>query len=571
MLGLLDHDVLSSIEIPFLPEYGDPYATPQREVFTPEAAPPSRDEAERADMETFVLSRGPRASHLGRNSFAASSSVGSGTVTGSSSFRSVGDKRASLIHRNSIISTKIGPTIEESPIRVTKDLPNDRLPSPGPSRPASILEKTPTATFATLSTSPSQSSMRSVRSNGSSGTTKVMEEKGRKANTSATRPSLTSKFAPSWLFNPFRSGPSEPQTTVVSASAIGSPTNTPTTTSPARPIRQPGKPSKNNSVNTSPLSRSPGPMTIRAKPNVSTRSTLSRTFEEENTLTQRSSPRARHPNSPIGTSPREDTHFGKRRSTLSSLSIPVASSSPIATSSRPNPSRPQANVSYTQASLARRWQHMFPQQVYKHEIKWRSMVTPGCLPLSAEHFPSNSELESSYDVFSYDFVIDSMDMRSFLVKPPALSVATFKYDKDEVRRQWALCVMRGMVAVRLVQGFQFVLRPHKEKTAEIGEERGFLRRNKSYVGPDDDMTPKPGGTASILRSTADPVYLSMSNEIHRISYTGEAIQVKRYVRRMPPTKPFEYECLIWPKLGVGYTELKTTFTSHGLENYGWNR
>lgn len=85
------------------------------------------------------------------------------------------------------------------------------------------------------------------------------------------------------------------------------------------------------------------------------------------------------------------------------------------------------------------------------------------------------------------------------------------------------------------------------------------------------MTPKPAGTADILRSTADPVYLSMSNEIHRISYTGEAIQVKRYVRRMPPTKPFEYECLIWPKLGVGYTELKTTFTSHGLENYGWNR
>ncbi|TFY54929.1 hypothetical protein EVG20_g9506 [Dentipellis fragilis] len=63
----------------------------------------------------------------------------------------------------------------------------------------------------------------------------------------------------------------------------------------------------------------------------------------------------------------------------------------------------------------------------------------------------------------------------------------------------------------------------------------------------------------------------MSNEIHRISYTGEAIQVRRYVRRMPPSQPFEYKCLIWPKLGVGYTELSTRFTSHGLENYGWNR
>lgn len=199
------------------------------------------------------------------------------------------------------------------------------------------------------------------------------------------------------------------------------------------------------------------------------------------------------------------------------------------------------------------------------------MVTPGCLPLSVEYFPTATELDSSYDVFSYDFVIDPPEMRSFLVKPPPPMVASNRHDKDEIRRSWALRVMRGMVAVRLVQGFQIILRPHREKETETEGERGFLRRNKSYIGTDDDMTPKPAGAAEVLQSTADPVYLSMSNEIHRISYTGEAIQVKRYVRRMPPTQPFEYQCLIWPKLGVGYTELATEFTSHGLENYGWNR
>ena len=36
-------------------------------------------------------------------------------------------------------------------------------------------------------------------------------------------------------------------------------------------------------------------------------------------------------------------------------------------------------------------------------------------------------------------------------------------------------------------------------------------------------------------------------------------------------QPFEYQCLIWPKLGEGYTELKTTFRPHGMESYGWNR
>jgi len=39
------------------------------------------------------------------------------------------------------------------------------------------------------------------------------------------------------------------------------------------------------------------------------------------------------------------------------------------------------------------------------------MVTPACLPLSVEHFPTTAEIDSSYDVFSYDFVIDPPEMR----------------------------------------------------------------------------------------------------------------------------------------------------------------
>jgi DEP domain-containing protein 5 len=188
------------------------------------------------------------------------------------------------------------------------------------------------------------------------------------------------------------------------------------------------------------------------------------------------------------------------------------------------------------------------------------MVTPGCLPLTVEFFPTVLELESSYDVFSYDFVVHPPEMRSFLVRAPTLKGIT-----EEVRREWALVVMRGMAAVRLAQGFQFVLRPKTTQT----EDTNVHSRSTSFMP--DEMTPQLMGASEILRSTKEPVYLSMSNEIHRISYTGEAIQVRRYVRRMPPTSAFEYRCLIWPKLGGGYTELETSFTSHGLENYGWNR
>jgi hypothetical protein len=257
-------------------------------------------------------------------------------------------------------------------------------------------------------------------------------------------------------------------------------------------------------------------------------------------------------------------------STVTAMNIPNVGSPFYA---KANPSQPHSTISYSQASLAARWQHIFPSVLYKHDIKWKSIVTPGCLPLTVEYFPSTTELETSYDVFSYDFVVDPPEMKSFMVKPPVL-----KGSADDKRRECALVVMRGMAAVRLAQGFQFVLRPARQHRGSIDskddeDDRLATRRSKASFLNEEDMSPKPAGASEVLRSTDDPVYLSMSNEIHRISYTGEAIQVRRYVRRMPVPQidKFEYECLIWPKLGVGYTQQRTSFTSHGLENYGWNR
>ena len=245
-----------------------------------------------------------------------------------------------------------------------------------------------------------------------------------------------------------------------------------------------------------------------------------------------------------------------------------------------HPTRPLPVVPYAQASLARRWQHLFAQALTKHEIKWWSMATPACLPLTVEYFPSVHELENSYDVFSYDFVCDPSEMQSFLIRLPPMHGSP-----DEMRRASALAMMRVMVAIRLAQGFQFVLRPSKRAgDQESGGGGGgggsgggsahdlSLRRTKSYAAAGDNgASSRPVGAATVLGSAYDSVYLSMSNEIHHIMYTGDLIQVRRYVRRMPKMQPFEYQCLIWPKLGEGYTELKTTFRPHGMESYGWNR
>ncbi|KAI0053949.1 hypothetical protein FA95DRAFT_1600463 [Auriscalpium vulgare] len=568
MLGLLDHDVLSSIEVPNLPEHYDSLLCPLQENDY-EKYVAAKKEADQFDTDIFEF----KAEHkdvkinLARAP-SGSSAVSVGGTPTPSSLRAM-DKRPATLQRNS--HSKI-PPIEESPRVPEKELPEESTDYKRLSAAAISL-----ASVSGLSSSPSQSSIRSARSNVSASSTG--RTKDRRKGSSNTL--LPTKFSSSWIFNPFRSTPSQPETSPISASGESSPiseprrrSRTPPSVSPSRSIgitrttrqsnaeiaRSPlssdtGGVARSPRVAITDVARSRSPQPVPIKKHVSSR--RSKMYEETSTPLHGSLPK--HIQTPLNTPPREDSAFDKRRNTLTSTYPYGSASSP---SVRPNPSSPQTSVSYSQASLARRWQHMFPQPVYKHDIKWKSMVTPGCLPLTTEEFPTTSELETAYDVFSYDFIVDPPETRSFLVRPPNIQ----SNNPDEVRRAWALVVMRGMIALRLAQGFQFVLRPAQ---APEPDPRA-LRRSKSYLS-DDDVTPRPGGAAEALRQQADPVYLSMSNEIHRISYTGEAIQVRRYVRRMPPSDPFEYKCLIWPKLGVGYTELSTSFTSHGLENYGWNR
>ena len=390
-----------------------------------------------------------------------------------------------------------------------------------------------------LSTSPSQSSILSGRSGHSQRSRASGESRSREHRNSGI-----SKFAPTWLLNQFRSGISQPQTSPVSAAGVTG--STPPSTALSTPTIARQRPQ-----------RPPQPISVtQARP------IRPRTNDEDIPVSHRGS-LTRH--SPVGTPPRDDI-LSKRRGTITSAAnLPIL---PTNLAINIHPTKPLATVPYAQASLARRWQHLFAQPLLKHEIKWWSMATPACLPLTVEYFPSTHELENSYDVFSYDFVCDPSEMQSFLIRLPPM-----QGNADEMRRAWALAMMRVMVAIRLAQGFQFVLRPSKGAgNHEVGVQSSSLRRTKSYsTAGDDSASSRPIGAAMVLQSASDSVYLSMSNEIHHIMYTGDSIQVRRYVRRMPRTQLFEYQCLIWPKLGEGYTELKTTFRPHGMESYGWNR
>lgn len=500
MLGLLEHDVLSSIEVPFLSEKSNSPtpASSLNESFN--NCHLTKEEANKFDLDVFALKTSPKLN------LTATPKLSASTPT----HRTAAEKRAA---RSSIQSSRI-TTIEESPRRIIKELP--------PEGPPGTLLGAPLAAGRSGSPSLSIRSDRSIRSNPKA-----------PRNTPQGK-TLASKLAPSWLFSHFRSGPSEPQTSQVSASASPRSSNIPISTSPATPpIRMPTPSKPTVAPNAQPI-----PLTIKSSNAMAAKvASLSRTFEEETVVPHRAVFNRQTP--PTNTPPRDDIFPSKRRSAMNLMGNSFSSASP---GSYSNPTQLLPPVPYSHSSLARRWQHLLPQVLNKHDVKWKSFVTPGCLPLTVEHMPSVSELENSFDVFSYDFVVDPDEMRSFMVKPPIV-----KGNSDEVRRAWALVVMRGMAAVRLAQGFQFVLRPRSRKQ-KVEDERPLYRRTKSFMG-EDEQVPKPTGASDVLRSTNNPVYLSMTNEIHRISYTGEAIQVRRYVRRLNPMQSFDYQCLMWPKLG----------------------
>ncbi|CEL59555.1 Vacuolar membrane-associated protein IML1 OS=Cryptococcus neoformans var, neoformans serotype D (strain B-3501A) GN=IML1 PE=3 SV=1 [Rhizoctonia solani AG-1 IB] len=237
---------------------------------------------------------------------------------------------------------------------------------------------------------------------------------------------------------------------------------------------------------------------------------------------------------------------------------------------RTNPCRPGSALPENQTNLARRWQHLFPRPTYQHQIKWRSICTPACLPLGVDYLPPQREVNATWRDYDYIVMLNPEDIRSSFL----LGADDENMDQDDQ----ALLVMRGMAALRLQQGFQFVV--SKPKSEVNTDEKPHARPPKTsgkgfpvVAGLALDR-PYPVGVSEVLKSAKDVVCLSMSDQIQQLSYdsiTG-AVLVRRWIRRSShPTDAFQYQCLVWPKLGTGYTEVSTSFSFPVLEEYGWNR
>ncbi|WFD32754.1 vacuolar membrane-associated protein iml1 [Malassezia sp. CBS 17886] len=202
-----------------------------------------------------------------------------------------------------------------------------------------------------------------------------------------------------------------------------------------------------------------------------------------------------------------------------------------------------------QNPLFLRWQHVFLERVRHHVIKWWSMTSPACLPLTTQYLPTEQELLSDWEQYPYSLGVYS-DTTSVLLKPGTSTSPAF-------------AVLQEMCAQRLAQGFQFVER----QVPSLGLVAAGLRDARSLVLRHPSELLRPGNFAD-----GNPIYLSTTNQIHCISYNRPAsmVTVTRYLKKTPfSTRTLSYRCCVWPRYQAGYLVRDASFAFPDPHGYNW--
>ncbi|KAJ1308651.1 hypothetical protein OPQ81_004345 [Rhizoctonia solani] len=532
MLGLLEHDVTATISLPHVDLNTISPTSPES---------PNPKEARRLAREMFdrnifaPVNKEPHSHHNGHHHHNHSHTQPGSNETSAPSTAHGIDMESSQISLNDLLEEHSKHEAQPMPMLPFKNSrkPNLRRASTSVSTTRVRIETAPSfkghspeplpaltlptvdTTFVTpirsnvsqrRSVSPSQESIRS---------TSTVSSNRRKGGTGTL-----SSFAKNWFFTPFRPTPSTAASTVHIERQADDVATGPLLP-PVSPIAQLPKT----------YSAPPDPIAItkrKAEPKQ-----IQQTTHEDSA------------------SPSDDPATALRRTSAIVNTAPTAPPQLELT----NPCRPGSALPENQTNLARRWQHLFPRPTFRHQIKWRSICTPACLPLSVDYLPPQREVNATWRDYDYIVMLNSEDIRSSFL----LGADDENMDQDE-------------------QALLFVVA--KPKSEASGDERQHARQPKTsgkgfpVVAELALDRPYPVGISEVLKSVRDAVCLSMSDQIQQLSYdpiTG-AVLVRRWIRRSShPTDPFQYQCLVWPKLGTGYTEVSTSFSFPILEEYGWNR
>ncbi|GAA6059725.1 hypothetical protein JCM10212_000253 [Sporobolomyces blumeae] len=189
----------------------------------------------------------------------------------------------------------------------------------------------------------------------------------------------------------------------------------------------------------------------------------------------------------------------------------------ISVAARFNPSKP-GKRSVGLADQARRWAGILviESKNMRLGVKWRSITRGACLPITTDYLPSADALSSQYSEYRYAVPTNTVTS-SFLLRP------------DHPKRSHILTLVTELICQRLSHGFQ-IFTPTASKHDPAS----------SKTLPDVLRDIQDGETTA--------VYLSLSNQIHRIWYDrrSQSVFVKILRRRRTWAKPeYFYRPLIW--------------------------
>ncbi|PLW17536.1 hypothetical protein PCANC_06793 [Puccinia coronata f. sp. avenae] len=196
-----------------------------------------------------------------------------------------------------------------------------------------------------------------------------------------------------------------------------------------------------------------------------------------------------------------------------------------------NPSNPYCSSSGL-LSQFKKWSAIFPRPPNdQRSLKWKSLTTPACLPITTDFAPSQDELNNSYSLTEYEFPVGDS---SILVKCPNAS----RSDEESVRNH-ATSVLREAISQRLSQSFQLVVPRLPQHVADLSPASrpsrlslmGIIKEAEKGQGADVD--------------------LSLSDHYHRLSIrrldSGKPLlSVQIYIRYQTwKAEPYDYRPAIW--------------------------
>ncbi|CAG8443401.1 11453_t:CDS:1 [Ambispora leptoticha] len=213
------------------------------------------------------------------------------------------------------------------------------------------------------------------------------------------------------------------------------------------------------------------------------------------------------------------------------------------------------------ASHMRRWEHVFPRKIARSIMKWNSLCTPACLPLTTDFFPPINE-QGAYNEYTYTISVD----------PEGLTIA--QDDTISEQRKTEI-LLKEMILQRLSQGYQLIIPntsgnddedDNAANMSNFGVTAKYMSETtKSLVWK--EQQPKPNSFSASI-----PCYLSMGYQVHILTYdpSGQNVEVKRYLRKTQySSDPIPYQCVIWPKAQEKF-ELRSVTFRYPNSDYNWN-